>query len=55
MIAAANGNAWKYHLRNPLIRGVAHRVLGLASRAAPGQMVKQFDWLYGYDATAGAA
>ena len=54
-IAAANGNAWKYHLRNPLIRGVAHRVLGLASRAAPGQMVKQFDWLYGYDATAGAA
>ncbi len=55
VIAAANGNAWKYHLRNPLIRGVAHRVLGLASRAAPGQMVKQFDWLYGYDATGGAA
>ncbi|PTX46456.1 salicylate hydroxylase [Allosediminivita pacifica] len=55
VIAAANGNAWKYHLRNPLIRGAAHMVLGLASRAAPGQMVKQFDWLYGYDATRGAA
>ena len=51
VIAAANGNAWKYHLRNPLVRGVAHLGLGLMGRLAPGRMLGQFDWLYGYDVT----
>lgn len=52
VIAAANGNAWKYHLRNPLVRGVAHMGLGLVGRLAPGAMLHQFDWVYGYDVTA---
>ena len=50
VIAAANGNAWKYHLRAPL-RGIAHRVLGLAGRVAPARMLSQFDWIYGHDVT----
>ncbi|MFZ7090513.1 FAD-dependent monooxygenase [Primorskyibacter sp. 2E233] len=51
-IAAANGNAWKYHLRNPLVRGVAHLGLGVMGRLAPAKMLHQFDWLYAHDVTA---
>ncbi|KHQ51065.1 FAD-dependent monooxygenase [Mameliella alba] len=54
VIEAANGNAWKYHLRNPLVRGVAHLGLGVVGRLAPGRMLHQFDWLYGHDVTRGA-
>jgi salicylate hydroxylase len=50
-IETANGNAWKYHLRNPLIRGVAHLGLGLIGRVAPDKMLHQFDWLYTHDVT----
>ena len=53
VIAAANGNAWKYHLRNPLIRGVAHLGLSLAGQIAPDRMLRSFDWLYGHDVTRG--
>ncbi|MBE9635378.1 FAD-dependent monooxygenase [Salipiger mangrovisoli] len=51
VVEAANGNAWKYHLRNPLVRGVAHLGMGLLGRLAPDRMLGQFDWIYGYDAT----
>ncbi|MBI6629822.1 FAD-dependent monooxygenase [Pontibaca salina] len=51
VVAAANGNAWKYHLRAPL-RGPAHLALRLGGRLMPGRMVHQFDWLYGHDVTA---
>ncbi len=51
IVAAANGNAWKYHLRAPL-RGPAHLALRLGGLLAPGRMVHQFDWLYGHDVTA---
>ncbi|MBS0124353.1 FAD-dependent monooxygenase [Thetidibacter halocola] len=51
VIAAANGNAWKYHLRNPLVRGVAHLGLGVLGRLAPERMLHQFDWIYGHDVT----
>lgn len=51
VIAAANGNARKYHIRNPLVRGVAHMGLGVIGRMAPGAMLRQFDWLYGHDVT----
>ncbi|WP_375258750.1 FAD-dependent monooxygenase [Citreimonas sp.] len=51
VIAAAEGNAWKYHLRNPLIRRSAHLAMGLLGRAAPGRMVRGFDWLYAHDVT----
>lgn len=54
IVSAANGNAWKYHLRNPLLRGVAHRGLGLAGRLMPQRMLQQFDWIYGHDVTAAA-
>ncbi|WP_417211292.1 FAD-dependent monooxygenase [Antarctobacter sp.] len=52
VIDAASGNAWKYHLRNPLVRGVAHLGLGVVGRLAPGAMLRGFDWLYGHDVTA---
>ncbi|MGP6085363.1 FAD-dependent monooxygenase [Antarctobacter jejuensis] len=51
VIEAANGNARKYHIRNPLVRGVAHLGLGVIGRMAPGAMLRQFDWLYGHDVT----
>lgn len=54
-IDAANGNAWKYHLRNPVVRGVAHLGLGVIGRIAPDKMLHQFDWLYAHDVTAPTA
>ncbi|MHA6343905.1 FAD-dependent monooxygenase [Roseivivax sp. CAU 1761] len=48
---AAAGNAWKFHLRQPLLRGAAHAMLGLAGRLAPQRVAGQFDWLYGHDVT----
>lgn len=52
VIAAANGNAWKYHLRSAPVRAAAHLALRLGGQLAPGHMVRQFDWLYGHDVTA---
>ncbi len=51
VVAAATGNAWKYHLRPGPFRWAAHRALTLGSTLAPGLMMSQFDWLYGYDVT----
>jgi salicylate hydroxylase len=51
VIEAANGNAWRYHLRRGPIRFAAHSALRLGSTVAPGLMLGQFDWLYGYDIT----
>ncbi|MCF6232129.1 MAG: FAD-dependent monooxygenase [Rhodobacteraceae bacterium] len=50
VIRAANGNAWKYHLRGPL-RVAAHLALRFGGAIAPGRMLHQFDWLYGLDVT----
>lgn len=52
VIAAANGNAWKYHLRSTPLRRAAHLALKLGGAIAPGRMVHQFDWIYGHDVTA---
>ncbi|QPM89446.1 3-hydroxybenzoate 6-hydroxylase 1 [Pseudooceanicola algae] len=52
-IEAANRNAWKYHLRFPPLRAVAHTALRLSDRLAPDLMLRQFDWLYGHDVTGG--
>jgi salicylate hydroxylase len=49
VIHAANRNAWKYHLRHPLVRRVGHMGLSAVSRVAPGALTRSFDWLYGYD------
>ncbi|PCJ06129.1 MAG: monooxygenase [Rhodobacteraceae bacterium] len=51
VVAAANGNAWKYHLRAPLA-WPAHQILKLGGRFAPQRMVSQFDWIYRHDVTA---
>lgn len=51
IVAAANGNAWKYHLRPGPVRFAAHCVLRLGSRLAPERLLRQFDWLYGFDVT----
>ncbi len=53
VIEAANANARNYHLRNPLVRTVAHTALRLAGTLAPGQPLKRFAWLYDHDVTAG--
>ncbi len=53
VIAAANNNAWKYHLRKPPVRGLAHLALRIGGRLAPRHMVRQFDWIYRHDVTAG--
>jgi salicylate hydroxylase len=53
VIAAANGNAWKYHLRPAPLRLAAHGVMRLGGRLAPDRMMRQFDWLYAHDVTTG--
>ncbi len=49
VVNAASKNAWRYHLRNPAMRMVGHAGLSVLSRVVPSLMVRQFDWLYGYD------
>ena len=51
IVAAATGNAWKYHLRPGPLRLAAHTTLRLGARLAPARALRQFDWLYGYDVT----
>jgi 2-polyprenyl-6-methoxyphenol hydroxylase-like FAD-dependent oxidoreductase len=52
VIAAANGNAWKYHLRARPVRGLAHLGLRLGGALMPDRMLHQFDWIYDHDVTA---
>ena len=52
VIAAANGNAWKYHIRSAPLRMAAHTVMRLGGQLAPDRMMRQFDWLYTHDVTA---
>ncbi|UWR20921.1 FAD-dependent monooxygenase [Sulfitobacter sp. S190] len=51
VIAAAEANAWRYHLRTGPFRFAAHTGLRMASRLAPGRMLGAFDWLYAVDVT----
>jgi salicylate hydroxylase len=53
VIAAAGRNAWKYHLRMPLLRKVAHFALQKVSQLAPQHLMAQLDWLYHHDVTKG--
>ena len=53
VIAAANGNAWKYHIGFAPLRLAAHTVMRLGGRLAPDRMMRQFDWLYTHDVTRG--
>ena len=52
VIAAANGNAWKYHFRLSPLRELGHLALKLGGAMAPARAVHRFDWLYGHDVTA---
>lgn len=52
VVAAATANARNYHLRHPVIRGLAHTGLRVAGRLAPRRLVDRFDWIYGFDPTA---
>lgn len=52
VVAAANGNAWKYHLRPGAFRTAAHWALRLGGKVAPGRMLHRYDWIYGVDVTA---
>lgn len=51
VIAAANRNAWKYHVPFEPIRWLGHTALGMAGRMMPDRMLGQFDWIHGYDVT----
>jgi salicylate hydroxylase len=51
IIAAANRNARNYHYGG-LLRDFGHFGLRSLARVAPGLLLRRFDWLYGYDASA---
>lgn len=51
VVAAADRNAWAYHLRMPGFRDLAHAGLGLSERLRPGLALSKFDWLYREDVT----
>lgn len=51
VVKAASNNAWKFHLRNPVIRKTAHHMLGLGERIAPGRIRAGMDWIYTHDVT----
>jgi salicylate hydroxylase len=51
IIAAANQNARNYHYGG-FLRDLGHFGLRSLSRLAPDLMLRRFDWLYSYDATA---
>ncbi len=53
VVAAATGNAWKYHLRFPPLRFAAHMALRAGGALAPAKMMHQFDWIYAHDVTGG--
>ncbi|NHQ73026.1 NAD(P)-binding protein [Roseovarius gahaiensis] len=51
VVDAANGNAWKYHLAFSPLRWAAHTALRIGGTVAPDRLLRQFDWIYGYDVT----
>jgi salicylate hydroxylase len=53
VIAAANGNAWKYHLAFPPLRFGAQLGLRALSTLAPKRLMQSFDWIYRHDVTKG--
>jgi salicylate hydroxylase len=52
-IAAANGNAWAYHLPAGPVRTMAHCGLRMVNKLSPTTPLRKFDWLYNMDVTAG--
>jgi salicylate hydroxylase len=52
VVAAAAGNADRYHMAPGLKRTAAHTGLRVASKLLPGAMIGAFNWLYHHDVTA---
>ena len=52
IVQAAEANARNYHLTGAR-RAFGHAALRLAGTVAPGMALRRFDWLYGFDVTAG--
>ena len=50
VVAAANGNARAYHLRAPLAP-LAHAILRLGDRVAPGLPFRRYAWVHDHDVT----
>lgn len=50
IVRAADRNARAWHLRPPLAP-LAHGLLSLAGRVAPGLALRRFAWVHGHDAT----
>ncbi len=48
---AASNNAWKFHLRWPILRKTAHSMLALSEHVAPGRIRAGMDWIYTHDVT----
>ncbi|BCW90070.1 6-hydroxynicotinate 3-monooxygenase [Alphaproteobacteria bacterium SO-S41] len=46
---ASWANAWRFHLRHPVLRTLVYGALGAASAVAPGAPGRMYDWLYSYD------
>lgn len=53
IVKAASGNAWKYHLSAPPVRWAAHLAMRTLGAVAPGQLLRQYGWIYGHDVTTG--
>jgi len=51
VVAAANGNARAYHLHAPLAP-LAHALLRLGDRVAPGLPFRRYAWVHDHDVTA---
>ena len=49
VVAAANANARRFHLANPLVRQAAFAALRLRERVSPGRAARGFDWVWNYD------
>jgi len=51
IVKAANSNARNYHFRPPLSQ-IAHGVLRIGDRFAPGAALRRYAWIYDHDVTA---
>jgi len=50
-IAAAQGNARNFHIRNPVLRFAAHSALRISASVLPNAPLRRLNWLYGCDVT----
>ena len=51
IVELAEKNVWKYHLKNPLLRWLAHKGMYICSTLAPQIVLRQYDWIFKHDVT----